>query len=157
MTLKFSKKAKDQVNDILGRYPTKQAAVMPVLFLAQGEFGHTSQEVMELVAETLELSYAHVYGVATFYTMYNKKPVGKYHIQLCRTLSCAMMGGEALQEYLEEKLNIKEGQTTADGKFTLATVECLASCGTAPMMQINRTYYENLTPEKVDQILEELK
>ena len=155
--MKFSNKTQKEIKELLTHYPTRQAACLPLLFLAQEEFGYVSKEAMELVAETLEVSYAHVYGVATFYTMFNKKPVGKYHVQVCQNLSCCIMGGESIQEHLKKKLNINFGETTPDGKFTLSAVECLASCGTAPMIQINKTYYENLDPEKVDKILDSLK
>jgi NADH-quinone oxidoreductase subunit E len=154
---KFSDQSASAIRDILKRYPTKQAALLPVLWVAQAQFGWISEEVMQLVAQTLDISPAHVYGVVTFYTMYQRQPVGKYHLQLCRTLSCAMMGGEALLGHLKEKLKIEEGGTTPDGKFTLSLVECLASCGTAPAMRVNETYHENLTVEKVDQVLEKLK
>lgn len=153
----FSAQNKEAIAKILERYPTKQAALLPVLWVAQNQFGWISEEVMQLVARTLAISPAHVYGVVTFYTMYQRQPVGKYHLQLCRTLSCAMMGGESLLGHLKEKLQIQEGETTPDGRFTLSLVECLASCGTAPAMRINETYHENLTPEKVDGILEKLK
>lgn len=153
----FSAQNKEAIAKILEHYPTKQAALLPVLWVAQNQFGWISEEVMQLVARTLDISPAHVYGVVTFYTMYQRQPVGKYHLQLCRTLSCAMMGGESLLGHLKEKLKIETGGTTPDGKFTLSLVECLASCGTAPAMRINETYHENLTPEKLDKILEGLK
>ena len=153
----FSEKSKSEIQDILKRYPTKQAALLPVLWVAQNQFGWISEEVMQLVAQTLAISPAHVYGVVTFYTMYHRHPIGKYHLQVCRTLSCAMMGGASLLCQLKEKLKIQEGETTPDGRFTLSLVECLASCGTAPAMRVNETYHENLTVEKLDGILEELK
>lgn len=146
-----------KMEEILTHYPTRQAALLPALWLAQDQFGHLSSETLEYVAGLLGLSPAHVYGVTTFYTMFHLKPVGKHHIQLCRTLSCALRGSENILEYVKGKLRIGEGQVTPDGKFSLCTVECLASCGTAPTMMINRTYYENLTSKKVDEILENLK
>jgi NADH-quinone oxidoreductase E subunit len=154
MALAFSTKTQKKIQDLLKRYPTKQAACLPLLYFAQEEFGYVSKDALELVASTLDISFAHVYGVSTFYTMFNKKPVGKYHIQLCQTLSCSVLGSENILAYIEKKLNIKPGETTPDGRFTLSTVECLASCGTGPMIQINRTYYENLTPEKIDDLLD---
>ena len=157
MGLTFSKNTQQKIDKLLTQYPTTQATCLPVLFLAQEEFGYISKEAMEAVAEALNISNAHVYGVATFYTMYNKEPVGKYHIQVCQNLTCCIMNGEKIQEHLKNRLSLNYGETTPDGKFTLSAVECLASCGTAPMMQINKTYYENLTPEKVDEILESLK
>lgn len=155
-TLEFNEKSNQEIAEILPRYPTKQAALLPVLWVAQRQFGWISGEVMELVAHTLDVSPAHVFGVVTFYTMYHQKKPGKYHLQVCRTLSCAMMGAEKLLSHLKERLGIDEGQITEDGKYSLATVECLASCGTAPAVQINDTYYENLTPEKMDEILDSL-
>src|SRR3989338_9754035 len=119
MILKFSKNSKTKIDEILERYTNKQAATLPVLFIAQREFGHLSREAMEAVAKILETSYAHVYGVATFYTLYNKKPVGKYHVQICGNLSCSIMGCENIQEYLKKKLKLNFGETTQDGKFTL--------------------------------------
>ena len=153
----FNAQNKQAIAKILERYPTKQAALLPVLWVAHAQFGWISEEVMQLVAQTLAISPAHVYGVVTFYTMYQRKPVGRHHLQLCRTLSCAMLGGESLLCHLKEKLKIQEGETTPDGRFTLSLVECLASCGTAPAMRVNETYHENLTVEKVDEMLEKLK
>ena len=130
--------------------------MLPVLYLAQQEFGHLSAEVIIYVAEIMELPVARVYGVVTFYTMLNMKPIGRHHIQVCRTLPCALMGAEKITALLKAKLGIEVGETTADGKFTLSEVECLASCGTAPMMQINDDYYESLSEERVATILESL-
>lgn len=154
--MKFSDQSETRIQEALKRYPASRAALLPVLWIAQEEFGWISPEVMELVAKRLDLSPAHVYGVATFYTMFHKKPVGKYHLQVCRTLPCALMGCDLLRTHLKEKLGIEEGETTADGRFTLTTVECLASCGTGPAMRVNEKYYEGLTVEKVDEILETL-
>ncbi len=156
-TVEFNEKSRTEIAKILPRYPTKQAALLPVLWVAQRQFGWISGEAMELVARTLDISPAHVFGVVTFYTMYHKKKPGKHHLQVCRTLSCAMMGADKLLDHLKNRLGIDEGEMTTDGKFSLATVECLASCGTAPAMQINETYYENLTTEELDRILESLK
>lgn len=153
----FNADNQKKFEEVLTRYPNKQAAILPTLWLAQGQFGHLSQEVQDYVAQLLDLSPIHVYSVATFYTMFNLKPVGRHHIQLCRTLSCALRGSEGLLDHIKKKLKIEEGETTQDGKFTLSTVECLASCGTAPAIMINETYYENLDPQKVDKILGELK
>ena len=142
-----------QIGAIVQRYPQKQAALLMVLHYVQGRFGYLSQESIQAVADELELTAAKVRGVATFYTMYNLAPVGKYHIQVCTNLSCSLMGSETVMDHLKRRLGIGVGETTEDGRFTLSEVECLASCGTAPMMQINDDYYENLTPEKVDEIL----
>ena len=157
MQCEWTKENKKEIEEILTRYPTKQAALLPVLHVAQKEFGWISPEVMELVAQELNLSTAHVYGVVTFYTMYHRQPVGKYHLQVCRTLSCAMMGSQKITDHLKKKLGIELGQTSLDKRFTLSEVECLASCGTAPAMMINEKYFENLTEEEMDKILESLQ
>jgi NADH-quinone oxidoreductase subunit E len=142
---------------IIARYPKKEAAMLPVLYLAQREFGHIGSEAIDYVARLMEQAPARVRGVVTFYTMFNMKPIGRHHIQVCRTLPCALGGAEKVTAFLTQKLGIKPGQTTEDGRFTLSEVECLASCGTAPMMQINDDYYENLTEEKIEQILDTMK
>lgn len=155
MTVLFEQK-QPQFQAILARYPNKQAALLPVLWLAQEERGYLSNETLKEVASLLDLSPIHVLSVATFYTMYHLQPPGKHHIQVCRTLSCALMGSDSILDYIKKKLNIDEGEVTTDKKFSLCTVECLASCGTGPMMMINEKYYENLNPQKIDQILESL-
>ncbi len=148
---------KEKVEEIAGRYPEKRSALLPALFLAQKKYGYLTKEAMEEVASILGLSPVQVYEVATFYTMFNKKPVGKFHVQVCTNVSCSLLGSEKIVKCLEKKLNIKAGETTRNKLFTLTEVECLGSCGTAPMMQINDTYYENLTEEKVENILNELR
>lgn len=155
--VQFSEKAQEKIREILTRYPDKRSALLPVLNLAQAEFGYISEDVMVRVAEVLDLTPPKVYEVLTFYTLLNAKPVGRYNIQLCRTLQCALAGSENILGHLQERLGIGVGETTPDGMFTLRTVECLASCGTAPAVQINGAYYENLTREKVDRILDDLK
>ena len=157
MAVEFSPETLKRFEEIVSRYPKKEAAMLPVLYLAQGEFGYLGSEAIEYVAKLMGLSPARVYGVVTFYTMLNMKPVGKHHIQVCRTLSCALAGAEKITELLRAKLGIRAGETTPDGKFTLSEVECLASCGTGPMMQINDDYYENLSNEKIEEILRSLK
>ncbi len=157
MQINFNEQSNKKIAEILKRYPRRQAALLPVLWVAQEQFGWISQDVMELVAHTLDVSPAHVYGVVTFYTMFHQQPPGKHHLQLCRTLSCAMMGSEKILCQLKNRLGIEESQTTPDGQFTLSTVECLASCGTAPAMMINEKYFENLNEEEMDRILENLK
>lgn len=154
--MEFNEANKQEIAKILQHYPTKQAALLPVLWIAQHQFGWISPEVMELVAKTLDVSPAHVYGVVTFYTMYHQKKPGRYHFQVCRTLSCAMMGGEKILNCLRKNLGVEVGETTSDGKYTLSTVECLASCGTAPAMMVNEKYYENLTEGEIERILETL-
>ena len=157
MGLEFSAKAKQELDRIFGRYATKQAALLPALYLAQREFGFVSVEAMEYVAGVLGVSPTRVYEVATFYTMYNKQPVGKYFIQVCTNICCALRGGMDLFAYLSKKLGIADGQTTKDGRFTLMKVECLGACGNAPMMQVNDDYYENLTLERLDALLDSMK
>jgi len=157
MAIEFKESAKKEMEKIMSRYPTKQAALLPALYLAQREFGWISDEVIEYLARLMDLPRARIYGVASFYSMFNRKPVGKYLVQVCQNISCAMLGADGLFDYLSQKLGIKEGETTPDGKFTLVKVECLGACGEAPMMQINDRYYGNLTKDKVDQILAELK
>lgn len=130
---------------------------MPTLWLAQEEFGYLSLEVMEYVAGLLELSPAFVASVASFYTMYYKKPMGRHHVQVCRNLSCELLGAGRIADCLRKRLGIGVGETTADGKFSLSEVECLASCGTAPMMQVNDDYLENLTPERTLEIIDRLE
>ena len=157
MALEFSPKALKTFEETVARYPKKEAAMLPVLDLAQREFGHLGPEAIAYVAKLMGQAPARVHGVVSFYTLYNMKPIGRHHIQVCRTLPCALGGAEKITRFIKEKLAIEPGQTTTDGRFTLAEVECMASCGTAPMMQINDDYYENLTEEKVSEILESLK
>jgi NADH-quinone oxidoreductase E subunit len=157
MALEFSPETYKKFAETVNRYPKKEAAMLPVLYLAQQEFGHLGPEAIEYVARLMGQSPARVHGVVSFYTMLNTKPIGRHHIQVCRTLSCALRGAEQLTGLLKKTLGIEVGQTTADGRFTLSEVECLASCGTAPMMQIDDDYYENLTDDKVTEILASLK
>jgi NADH-quinone oxidoreductase E subunit len=157
MAVEFSPETLKKFEETVSRYPKKEAAMLPVLYLAQQEFGYLSSEAIDYVAKLMGQSPARVHGVVSFYTMYNMKPIGRHHIQVCRTLSCALGGAEKITEFIKKKLAIELGQTTADGRFTLSEVECLASCGTAPMMQINDDYYENLNEEKVTDILDSLK
>ena len=148
------------VKQIVKRYPEgkHKSAVMPVLHLAQAEFdGWLDVPVMDMVAEVLNLLPIEVYEVASFYSMYNLKPTGKCLLEVCRTSSCWLMGAEDIVRHLERTLGIKEGETTSDGMFTIKTVECLGSCGTAPMMQCGAQFHENLTFEKVDQLVNELR
>ena len=140
----------------MAKYPNKRAALLPTLYIAQREFGYLSTTAMEYVAERLELPPSKVLQVATFYTMYYKRPFGRYHIEVCTSVPCCMMGGYAVVRHLQEKLGVQAGERTADGKFTFTEAECLAGCGHAPLMQINGRYHENLTPEKIDAILDQL-
>src|SRR5512132_3039287 len=157
MALESSPETLKQFEATVARYPKREAAMLPVLYLAQREFGHLGPEAIEYVAKLMDQAPARVQGVVSFYTMFNMKRIGRHHIQVCRTLPCALRGAEEVTEFLRKKLGIECGQTTADGRFTLSEVECLASCGTAPMMQVNDDYYENLTDEKVTEILASLK
>ncbi|WP_044247034.1 NADH-quinone oxidoreductase subunit NuoE [Chondromyces apiculatus] len=141
---------------ILSRYPNRQAACIPVLHLCQEQHGWVSDEVIQWVADRLGLSSAHVKGVVTFYTLFNQQPVGKHQVWVCRTLSCALAGSDRILHHCEKRLGIHAGETTKDGKVTLRTAECLASCGTAPMMQVDKIYHEDLTIEQVDAILDRL-
>ena len=157
MAVEFSQETLQRVGEIVSRYPKKEAAMLPVLYLAQEEFGHLGDEAIDYIAEIMELPRARVYGVVTFYTMLNMKPIGRHHIQVCRTLPCALKGSDKITAFLKTKLGVQTGETTPEGKFTLSEVECLASCGTAPMMQINDDYYEDLSEAKVEEILKGLK
>ncbi len=154
MMLQFTADNEKKFQDVLTRYPVKKAALLPTLWLAQEQWGYLTEENMAYVAERLELHASEVMNTATFYTMYYKKPVGKYHVQVCTNLSCWLRGSDRVMAYCERKLGIKCGETREDQQFTLDHVECLASCGTAPMMQVNESYYEDLTPHKLDQLLE---
>jgi NADH-quinone oxidoreductase subunit E len=152
----FSEGGKREFARLLTRYPDKEAVILPALHLAQKELGYVSDEAIVHIAQLLSTSPARIEGVATFYTMFNRAPVGKYHVQICRNISCSLMGAEHLIEHVSRKLGIPPGGTTADGKFTLTKVECLGSCGTAPVMQVNDDYHENLTEASVDAILDKL-
>ena len=156
MSLAFSENVRRELETLLARYPDKEAAILPTLHIAQRELGHVSDEAIVHVAEFLGFTPARIEGVATFYTMYNRKAVGKYHVQVCRNISCSLLGAEHLIAHVSQKLGIKPGETTPDGKFTLSTAECLGSCGTAPVMQVNDDYHENLTEEKIDALLDRL-
>lgn len=159
--VEFSPETLDKANRIISRYPEgkQKSALLPLLHLAQNELGgFLSVEAMDYVARMLHIQPIEVYEVATFYSMFNLQPVGRFMLEVCHTGPCAIRKGEWLVSYLEEKLGIKSGGTTADGLFTIKEVECLAACGYAPMMQIGERYYEFLdTPEKVDALLEELR
>lgn len=157
MAFALNEERERELNEILSRYPNKMAACIPALHLCQEVNDNwVSPEVIDFVAERLELSTSHVAGVVTFYTLFNEEPPGEHQVWICHTLSCALRGGEQLIQHCERKLGVHVGGTTADGKITLRTAECLASCGTAPMMQVDKRYYENLTTAEVDRILDEL-
>lgn len=155
--VRLSERAEKRIEEIIARYPRKKSAVMQALYLAQEELGWVSPAAVRWVASRLELSEAHVYQVATFYTMYYKKPVGKYHFQLCRTLSCLLCGARGLADRLRDDLGIEPGEVSGDGLWSWEEVECLGSCGTAPMIQINDVYFENLTPATLGSLIERIK
>ena len=158
--MKFNDQQLAEFNRLVARYPEgkQKSALLPVLHLAQDSFGGwLSEETMNYVAELLQILPVEVYEVATFYSMYNTKPVGKYMFEVCQTGPCMLMGSDSIIRYIQEKLGIKPGETTTDGLFTLKTVECLGACGYAPMMQLGKHYREHLTKEKVDAIVEECR
>jgi NADH-quinone oxidoreductase subunit E len=146
-----------EIDRVIARYPEKQAAMLPVLWVVQREHGWIPPEAMVWVGQRLECSAAAVQAVVRFYTMFDEEPVGRWKLQVCRTLSCELMGARAVIDRIRERLGIEAGETTADGEFTLQEVECLGSCGTAPMMQCNLKFYENLTPDRVEALLAELR
>jgi len=153
----LSEKSKVRIMQIRGEYPDSQSALLRALYLAQQDYGGwLPEQAFDEVAAVMELPTALVASVASFYTMLNRKPVGRHLIQVCTNISCSLLGAEHLLAYISGKLGIKSGETTPDSRFTLLEVECLGSCSTAPMMQVGDIYYENLTEEKVDQILVDL-
>ena len=157
MSIQFSQEKLSKVQEIVARYPVgkQKSALLPVLHIAQETYGWLSVETMDYVASLLSLEPIEVYEVATFYSMYNLKPVGKHVFEVCQTGPCMVNGSDDIIDYIKQTLGIKVGETTADGLFTLKTVECLGACGYAPMMQLGKTFREHLTKEKVDAIIEE--
>jgi len=156
MEIIFNAEELEEVKKHINKYPTMQSAIMPVLWMAQKKFGYISKEVMVYVGELLQLPYSHVYGVATFYTMYFKKPMGKHHIQVCTNVSCMLKNGDEIFQKVAEKLNIKHNEATPDGKFSLEEVECMGACGGAPMIAINEDFYENTSYEEVEKLIAQL-
>ena len=157
MSFAFTKENLEKIEALKSRYPSPKALSLPCLWIAQYQEGFISLDAVEEIAGLIDWPPMEIYRVATFYTMFNLEPVGKYHIQLCKTLSCALCGKAEILQQLEKRLGIAAGESSEDGEFTLSQVECLGSCGTAPVMQINDRYYENLTPEKIDTILDSLE
>lgn len=157
MELKFSPDAEARFQRLLKRYPERQAALIPTLLLAGREFGFLSREAMEYVAGRLSLPAALVLNTATFYTLVRKQPVGRHHIQVCMNIACHLRGADALADHLKRRLGIGFGETTADGLFSLEAVQCLAACGTAPALQVNDAYHEDMTPARVDALLDSLR
>jgi NADH-quinone oxidoreductase E subunit len=149
--------AQKRIADLKNRFTHRKSAILPAMHVVLEEVGYHHRDIIRQVAELLELSEMEVNETLSFYTYFPREGVGKYHIQVCTNVSCMLLGAEQLVSYLEEKLGVKVGETTSDGLFTLTAVECLGSCGTAPVMQINQNYYENLTKAKVDEILSALR
>jgi len=157
MNLELADKTKKLIAKIIARYPQKEAALLPVLHVIQKEFGQISAEEEILAASLLGISQVKVREVVSFYTMFNRKAVGKYHIQVCSNLTCTLMGAANILNFIEEKLGIKPGETTSDKKFTLSTVECLGACEQAPNMMVNFDYHGHLDKEKINKILDNLE
>ncbi|WKZ56495.1 MAG: NAD(P)H-dependent oxidoreductase subunit E [Bdellovibrionota bacterium] len=157
MTVKLSAQAETKVEEYKKLYPNVRSAIMPALYIAQEELGSITADAITWVAEKIGIAPVQVMEVATFYTMYYKKPVGKYHVQVCRTLSCALMGGRAITECVKKRLGTAPHEVSPDGQWSYEEVECLGSCGTGPMCQINDHFFENLTPEKLLQIMDRIE
>jgi NADH-quinone oxidoreductase E subunit len=146
-----------KIRGLKGRYPVRKSAVLMVLHVVHDQFGYLDRAAVREAADLMDLPLIDFEQAASFYTMFPPREVGTYHIQVCRTLSCMLRGSEELVEFLKEKLGIGMGEVTADGLFSLTEVECLGSCGTAPMMQVNDKYYENLTRDRIEKILSDLR
>jgi len=153
----LSADARQKIEKLTKVYETSQSALIPALHIAQADQTWLSEETQREVAQLLGLTAQSVRQVVTFYTMFQQKPVGRHLIQVCRNLSCTLLGGQKLQKQIQDKLNLADGETTEDGRFTYVSVECLGSCGTAPVLMVNDRYYENVTPPEVDRLLDELK
>ena len=153
----LSESACKQIQDLISKYPQKRSALIPSLHLVQKELGYISQDSMREVAEIFDIAPNEVHEVTSFYTMFHRNPVGKYIVQVCTNISCQLCNAEDIMAHLTSKLGIKPGETSSDGKYTLLEVECLGSCGTSPVVQINDDYHEELTPEKLDKILDSLE
>ncbi|MBM4159887.1 MAG: NADH-quinone oxidoreductase subunit NuoE [Ignavibacteria bacterium] len=138
-------------------YQTSQSLVLPALWMVQEEHGHISEDAMKYVAKLLGVPFGHILGVVTFYTMLHRKPIGRHHVEVCTNVSCMLRGADKIVEHLEKRLGIKMGETSRDRKWTLSEVECMGSCGTAPMFAVGEEYYENLTPEKIDKLIADLE
>jgi len=157
MSFAFTEENLERIETLKKRYPSPKALSLPCLWMAQYQEGYISLDAVEVISGLIDWPPMEIYRVATFYTMFNLEPVGKYHIQLCKTLSCALCGQAEILARLQSRLNLAAGESSEDGRYTLTQVECLGSCGTAPVMQINDRYYENLTPGEVDEILDRLE
>ena len=157
MSVVLPEEAENCIEAIKQKYPEKRSAIMPALYIAQEHFGYINEDAIQWVAEKIDIAPVKVMEVATFYTMYYKKPVGKYHVQVCRTLPCALRGARHLTEYLKERLQVEPGEVTADGVWSYEEVECLGSCGTAPMCEINDRFFEDLSVEQLAALLDSLQ
>ena len=153
----LSPDARKRIESLKSEYETNQSALIPALHVAQADQGWLSEETQGEVATILDVTPQSVREVVTFYTMFHQRPVGKYLLQVCHNLSCCLKGGHRLQKQIEERLGIQDGETTQDGRFTLVSVECLGSCGTAPVLMVNDRYHEDVTPAEIDRLLTELK
>jgi len=151
--IEFNVVIEQAFQDLITKYPTREAALLPTLWLAMDQFGSLSDGVLEYVANRLDLPPVRVFAVVEFYTMFQRKPAGKYHFQVCRNLTCTMRGSEPMIAKLQLKLGVRPGQVTEDGLYSLELVECLGSCGTAPVIRVNDTYYENMTMELLDRMI----
>lgn len=154
--IEFTAEERELVKKLQALYPDPQSAIMPVLWMAQKKWGWLSAGVMKHVAEVIDLPYSHVFGVASFYTMYFKKPMGRYHVQVCTNVSCMLRGGEKIYDHVAGRYGIGHNQRTPDGRFSLEEVECMGACGGAPMVVINEDYHENITIEQMDRLLDSL-
>ncbi|MFM8771589.1 MAG: NADH-quinone oxidoreductase subunit NuoE [Candidatus Kapaibacterium sp.] len=154
MSTTFTQEELASITSLKAKYPEPKAAIMPVLWMAQKKWGWLSEDVMKHVASVMDLPYAHVLGVASFYTMYFKKPMGRHHVQVCTNVSCMLRGGEQLYAHAKQRLGIGHNQATADGTFSLEEVECMGACGGAPMIAINEKFYENATASQLDSLLD---
>lgn len=153
----LSAEGKAYIQKEMKRYETVDSAIIPALYQAQKEYGYISSAVIDELASIMGISARKIHEVNSFYTMFNKKPVGKYHIQVCTNIVCSCVGARETMDYICNKIGVKPDEVSKDGRFMVSAVECLGSCGTAPMAQINDEYHENLTPEKINRLLETLK
>jgi len=151
--IEFTQDELARIEKLKALYPSTKSAIMPVLWMAQKKWGWLSTEVMKKVGEVLDLPYSHVYGVASFYTMYFKKPMGRHHIQVCTNVGCLLRGGETLYRHVSGKFGIGHNERTIDGRFSLEEVECMGACGGAPMIAVNEEYFENVTVEELDRLI----
>ncbi|MCI0336317.1 MAG: NADH-quinone oxidoreductase subunit NuoE [Acidobacteria bacterium] len=153
----YSESNEKKLDEIISHYPVKRSAILPALYIAQEENGYVTDDDIKYLAKRLDMRINEVEEVVTFYTMYSRKPIGKYKLQVCRTVSCMLLGAEQITEHISRKLGCKLGETTPDGRFTLVEVECLGYCDLAPVLQVNFDYHEKINTESLDKIIEGLK